>query len=80
MQVQIRKTDEGLMIPFPEMLASASALNENSVVEIALENGKIIVTDPEEPYYTIEELLEGITEENRHPEISTGRPVGNEVW
>ena len=80
MQVQIRRTDEGLMIPFPETLATASDLKEDSVVEIALENGKIIVADSKEPYYTIEELLEGITPENRHPEISTGRPVGNEVW
>lgn len=80
MQVQIRKTDEGLVIPVPETLVSASDLKENSIVDIVLKNGKIIVTDPDEPYYTLEELLEGITEENRHPEISTGRPVGNEVW
>lgn len=78
MQVHIRKTDEGLVIPVPETLASD--LTEDSVVEITLKNGKIIVSDPDEPYYTLEELLEGITEENRHAEISTGRPVGKEVW
>lgn len=80
MQVHIRKTDGGLVIPVPETLVSASELTEDSVVEIALKNGKIVVSDPDEPYYTLEELLEGITEENRHAEISTGRPVGNEVW
>ncbi|MEP7342857.1 MAG: hypothetical protein ABI977_34330 [Acidobacteriota bacterium] len=29
---------------------------------------------------TLEDLLEGITEENIHPEISSGPPVGKEVW
>lgn len=29
---------------------------------------------------TLEQLLEGITDENLHPEFDTGRPVGREVW
>lgn len=28
----------------------------------------------------LEELLEGITEKNRHEEINTGLPVGKEEW
>lgn len=80
MQVHIRKTDEGLVIPVPETLASASELTENSVVEIALKNGKIVVSDPDEPIYDIEAMIASITNENRHAEISTGRPVGSEVW
>jgi antitoxin MazE len=30
--------------------------------------------------YTLEELLAGITDENRHPEWDTGPPVGKEIW
>ncbi|MBI3823170.1 MAG: hypothetical protein HY289_10895 [Planctomycetes bacterium] len=30
--------------------------------------------------YTLAELVKGITKKNRHAEISTGRPVGGEVW
>jgi hypothetical protein len=30
--------------------------------------------------YTLEELLAGVTQENLHPEIDTGSPVGREVW
>lgn len=29
---------------------------------------------------TLEELVAGITEENKHGEWDTGQPVGNEVW
>ena len=30
--------------------------------------------------YTLDELVAGITPENRHEEIDWGPPVGNEVW
>ena len=30
--------------------------------------------------YTLAQLVSGITKKNRHAEINTGPPVGNEVW
>jgi hypothetical protein len=30
--------------------------------------------------YNLERLINGITEENRQPEIDWGRPLGNEIW
>ncbi|MCI0637444.1 MAG: hypothetical protein L0Y70_00105 [Gemmataceae bacterium] len=30
--------------------------------------------------YSLKQLVEGITRKNRHSEISTGGPVGGEVW
>ncbi len=80
MLVQLQKTEQGLSIPIPEDLASKSSFNEDSVVEIRLENGKFVVASPDEPYYDIDAMIATITDENRHPEISTGRPRGNEVW
>ncbi|HNT06021.1 MAG TPA: helix-turn-helix domain-containing protein [Anaerolineae bacterium] len=32
------------------------------------------------PVYSLSELLEGLTEENRHEETQTGPAVGAEVW
>jgi hypothetical protein len=39
----------------------------------------IRMTDEEKEQY-LKELLAGITDENLHPEIQTGPPVGNEAW
>lgn len=39
----------------------------------------IRMTDEEKEQY-LEELLAGITDENLHPEIKTGPPIGNEAW
>ncbi len=80
MLVQLQKTDNGFLIPVPEDLAQASRFGSDSMVNITLENGRFVVADPNDPYYTIEELLEGMTAENLHEEISTGPPRGNEVW
>jgi antitoxin MazE len=30
--------------------------------------------------YRLEQLIDAISEENRHPETDWGPPVGNEVW
>ncbi len=80
MLVQLEKTEKGLSIPVPEDLAQKSKFGPDSLVDITLENGRFVVADPADPHYTIEELLEGMTEEHLHAEISTGPPRGNEVW
>lgn len=40
----------------------------------------IVAKTVNEPKYTLEELLEGVTDENLHGEIDWGSSVGKEVW
>lgn len=35
---------------------------------------------PDSYYYELEELVAGITPENRHEEWDIGPPVGKEIW
>ena len=42
-------------------------------------DGRLVVT-PKRPAYTLEELVAGITTDNRHEEADWGRPMGDEVW
>ena len=37
-------------------------------------------TLPARTTYTLDQLVEGITEENRHAETDWGLPVGREAW
>ena len=80
MLVQLEKTEKGLTISLPDDLVQKSNFGPGSFVNVTLENGRFIVADPADPHYMIEELLEGMTEEHLHAEISTGPPRGNEVW
>jgi antitoxin MazE len=56
-------------------------LQPDSSVEMTIESGQLVlvpVPDPTVP--TLAELLEQVTDENRHTEIGTGEPLGNEAW
>jgi antitoxin component of MazEF toxin-antitoxin module len=35
---------------------------------------------PARPTYTLDQLVAGIIDENRHAETEWGPPVGHEVW
>lgn len=41
---------------------------------------EIILKPVPKPRPTLEELVAGITPENRHPETDWGEAAGNEVW
>ena len=80
MKVQIQKWGNSLALRIPKAFAVESNVTGGSTVEVSMENGNIVVKPIKEPRYTLEELVEGITDENRHGEVDWGRPVGNEVW
>ena len=80
MQLAVRKWGNSLAIRIPKTIATESEIGEGSIVEIRIKNGSVIVTPVREKEYTLEELLEGVTDENIHREVDTGAPVGKEQW
>jgi antitoxin component of MazEF toxin-antitoxin module len=44
------------------------------VVEVRVEDGRIVITPVPPPLYDLDALLSGVTEENRHGEIGFGPP------
>ena len=80
MKVQIQKWGNSLALRIPKAFAVESNVTGGSTVDVSMENGKIVVTPVSKHEYTLEELLEGVTEENLHGEIDWGKPVGKEVW
>ena len=64
-----------------EMLELASQVYEG-LSEEDIDEIERIALEPEKkkPKYTLEELLDGITEENLHGEIDFGKPSGKEIW
>lgn len=79
MQTRIAKWGDSLAVRIPKAFASEAQLEEGMEVELSVEDGRIIL-GPVRPKYSLEELLEGITPENLHPETDWGPPVGKEVW
>ncbi len=80
MQARVQKWGNSLAIRIPKSFASQSHLEQNSVVEMSVEDGKIILLPVAQPEMTLAQLLEGITSENLHGETQTGTSVGQEAW
>ena len=79
MTTVIAKWGNSLGLRIPKALADELRVADGDAVEVAVENGALIVR-PARKRYTIDELAADITPENRHKEIDWGKPAGKEVW
>ena len=79
MRVAIRKWGNSLALRIPRNLAADTNLTSGSHVDVAVENGRLIVA-PVQAAVTLAALLAGITPDNLHSEVPTGPRVGQEAW
>lgn len=80
MRTKVRKWGNSLGVRIPKAFAEEAVLGEGSAVDVSVSEGRIVVTPVAARRYTLDTLLAGVTRENRHAEITTGRPRGREVW
>jgi antitoxin MazE len=71
-------------VAFQKWALRAPKLVAQATAEMGVRDGKLVieVAKPKrrKRRYTLDELVAGITPENRHEEIDWGPPSGNEVW
>jgi antitoxin MazE len=80
MQARIQKWGNSLAVRIPKSFALQSHLGLNSLVEMSVEDGRIILLPVSQPEMTLDQLLEGVTAENLHRESETGASIGLESW
>ncbi len=80
MRTRLQKWGNSLAVRIPQPFAKETNLDENFPVELSLRNGAIVITPVREPALALEDLVAGITKRNRHEEVLTGEPSGNEAW
>ncbi len=80
MQTQIKKWGNSLALRIPKAFAEEMAITDDSSVEIAIIDGKLVIVPTAEPEYLLEEMLEQISSNNLHEEIDSGDAIGGEVW
>ena len=80
MHTRIQKWGNSLALRIPKAFADETGLNTGSPVEIKVVDGKIVIVPVHKATYQLDNLLSGITDENRHGSIDTGDPTGNESW
>jgi antitoxin MazE len=80
MERSIHKWGNSLALRIPGLLASEAGISDKSVVDLTLDEGRLVITPIFDPEPRLAELLSRVTEENRHHETDTGVAVGGEVW
>jgi len=76
---KVQKWGNSLAVRIPKAFADELGLENNAVVEMTLNEGKLVVkVAPRQP--TLEDLLARVTPENIHKEIDDGGSVGREAW
>jgi antitoxin MazE len=83
MKVEFQRWGNSLALRVPKAFAEEIGAVEGKPAEMTAENGVLVIKvrkPSKRRRYNLENLINGITEENRHPEIEWGPPAGNEVW
>ena len=80
MLTKIQKWGNSLGLRIPKAFAAEASVEAGSTVDIAIEDGDLVIRPVRRPRYSLQELLRGINARNRHEAASTGEPVGREVW
>jgi antitoxin MazE len=80
MKTRIQKWGNSLALRIPKSFADEIGLQNESPVEVSMDEGKLMVTPVSKPKLTLDQLLTKITEENLHHEVDTGNSIGNELW
>lgn len=80
MKARIQKWGNSLALRIPKSFAAHSNIEQGSVVDLSLDNGKMIVEAAKEQEYSLDELLARVTKNNLHSEVDFGAPVGKEAW
>jgi antitoxin MazE len=77
--MRVARWGNSLAVRIPQALAEQAELDEGTEVEVSLEGGSLSIRR-RPPRYTLDELVDQITPENRHEETDWGEPQGKEVW
>ncbi len=77
MQAIVQKWGNSLGFRIPSFWAKDNNVKNGSKIEVIIEKGKIIILPQKK---TLDDMLEMVTPENIHAEISTASSVGKEEW
>jgi antitoxin MazE len=79
-KAQMARWGNSLAVRIPKELAKEANLQEGDNLTLIVESVGVVSLHAEGRPKTLEEMVAGITPENRHKELHWGNPVGAEIW
>ena len=80
MRVTVKKWGNSASVRIPAAVMEAANVELDQAVDVREERGRIVIEPVRQKPYDLETLLAGITDENIHAEIDSGRRRGKEIW
>lgn len=80
MKVRIQKWGNSLALRIPKTFAIEARIEQDSLVDVSVVDGGLVIHPAEREEYTLEDLLREATPENVHRETETGPAIGVETW
>ena len=80
MKVVVKKWGNSASVRIPAAIMDAARVRLDQPVDMREDRGRIIIEPVRTPSFDLDELIAGITDENRHAEEDFGKPVGNEIF
>ncbi len=79
MRSRVSQWGNSLAIRIPASFSREARIEAGDAVEIQVVNGALLIK-PVGATFTLDELLDGITDGNLHAETEWGPAVGDETW
>ena len=80
MRVQVRKWGNSLALRIPKPFAEDAEVQEGTIVDLSVSEGKLVVTPVRKKKAALKQLLAKVHEGNLHSEVDFGPAVGREAW
>ncbi len=79
MDTEIKKWGNSAVVRLPAVLLAQLKLTVGAPVRLNAEDGRIVIEPSTKRRYELEELVSGITRDNRHDAVNWGAVVGREA-
>jgi len=80
MHVRVQKWGNSLAVRIPKPLAEDAKVEEGTVLNLALSEGKVVATPVKKSKQSLQQMLAKVSKKNLHAEVESGAPAGREVW
>jgi antitoxin MazE len=80
MNATIQKWGNSLALRIPSAVARDTHLENGSIVNLAVRQGKVVIEPAKKEKYRLDDLLKGVSKKNLHASVETGPAAGQEVW
>jgi len=76
-----QKWGHSLAVRIPKAFVQEAHIVYGATVDLSVSDGRIIISLHQVPeVFRLEDLLKGVTQQNIHAEVDTGKPTGLETW